>query len=73
MEIPEGDKSATAMQERGPNLHRYNHDFYLAVILDVLPQLSAISPSFQIQLLSYCWFSHSFCHTLYNVTSNWCS
>lgn len=39
-------------------------------LLDVLPQLSAITPCFQIQLLPYCWFSHSFCHTLYNVTTN---
>lgn len=65
MEISGGDTSATAMQERGPNLHGYKHDFHLAAtlqslcqatvwLLDVLPQLSAIPPCFQIQLLSYC-------------------
>lgn len=40
MEIPGGDTSATAMQERGPNLHRYNHDFYLAVTLQSLSRQS---------------------------------
>lgn len=42
-------------------------------LLDVLPQLSATPPCLQIQLLSYCWFSHSFCHSLYNMATNWCS